>query len=233
MTSRTKFGTCRLTGLTGKYIKSHIIPRSLTIESSRGTPLAQQGPGGRQIRRWTSWYDDELVTQDGETILQSYDDWAKKFLTLNKLIWTSWGKDHAINTPDFQKVFKHFGYRRIAINNNDARQLRLFFLSLLWRAAATELPAFKAVDLSPEELEKLRLMVSKGETEPVEFFPIQLIQLSTRNVPHNFAAEKITKHEPVSDPTTGQLLPDRFRAIDVYRLFFDGLVVYFEINVDK
>ncbi|MBV8438953.1 MAG: hypothetical protein JO312_00070 [Hyphomicrobiales bacterium] len=173
-----------------------------------------------------------MVTQDGETILQGYDDWAKKFLIRNKLTWTSWGRDQTINTPDFQTVFKHFGYRRILTNNDDGKQLRLFFLSLLWRVAATDMPEFKVVRLLPEELETLGLMVLKGETEPLEFFPIQLIQLSTRNWPHNFSAEIITKVEPLLDPATGQLVSNP-PPKNAYRLFFDGLVVHFVIDADK
>jgi hypothetical protein len=229
--TRSKIGRCRLTGVTGKYVRSHIIPRSLTIEASPGSPLIQQDVSGRHIRRWTSWYDDELVTQEGEDILQGYDDWGKKFLRQHKLLWTSWGKDHALNAPDFHNLLNQFGYRKLA--NIDGKMLRLFLLSLLWRVAATNLPEFRAVDLSAQELESLRLMVLNGQTEPAEFFPISLTQLSTRNVPHNFAAETITKREPVLDPITLELVQNQYRVIDAYRLFFDGLVVHFNINVDK
>jgi hypothetical protein len=87
-----KFGTCKLTGLKGKYVKSHIVPQAFTIGLRKGHPLYQKGAQGKYFRKWSSWYDSELVTKEGEVILAKYDDWAAKILADKKLVWTSWGE---------------------------------------------------------------------------------------------------------------------------------------------
>jgi hypothetical protein len=127
-------------------------------------------------------------------------------------------------------VYEHLGFRRIA--DFDDNKLRLFFLSLLWRAAASTLAAFSAVVLPDDKLEKLRQMVLHGDPEPYEFFPVCLTQLSTRNLRHNFSAERTAKYERIVDPTSGDLIPAQFRPVEVFRFYFDGLVAYFHIDVD-
>ena len=62
-------GICKLTGITGKLVKSHLIPQALTQPEFKGTPLIQVGNGKIPIRRWSSWYDSSIVTSDGEAIL--------------------------------------------------------------------------------------------------------------------------------------------------------------------
>jgi hypothetical protein len=89
MSGGIKFGKCRLTGRQGHFVKSHIIPEALTEATWRGQPLTQQEKGGRLIKRRTSWYDDKLVTSEGEAVLQKYDDWAIKFFRTHKLIWSA------------------------------------------------------------------------------------------------------------------------------------------------
>jgi hypothetical protein len=192
-------GMCKLTRVTGKFIASHIVPQALTEGSWDDHPLLQRAPNGRTIRRWTSWNDPELVRQEGEDILQELDDWAIKFFRERKLIWSSWEK-MSLEVPDHDLVYEGRGLRKLA--DVDGVRLRQFFLSLLWRAAATNLPEFEAVSLPETDLETLRRMVLNGEVEPLHFYPIALTRLSTRNWPHNFSAPRITKNEPVADPTS-------------------------------
>ena len=73
---RRKTGTCRLAGMRGEFVEAHILPKALTRPERRGAALYQYRSGHRPIRRWTSWYDTNLVTGDGERILEEYDGWA-------------------------------------------------------------------------------------------------------------------------------------------------------------
>jgi hypothetical protein len=221
-------GRCKLTRVAGKFIASHIVPQALTEGAWNDQPLQQRAPNGRIIKRWTSWNDTELVIQEGEDILQELDDWAIKFFRERKLIWSSW-ETMTLEVPDHDLVYEGRGLRKLA--DVDGVRLRQFFLSLLWRAAATNLPEFGAVSLPEDDLEKLRLMVLHGDVKPLHFYPIALTQLSTRNWPHNFAAQRITKNEPVPDPTSGELIYGAVRQIDSYRFYFDGLVAHFDIDV--
>lgn len=231
MTGNARVGYCKLTGNHGRYVKSHIIPEALTETVWKGRPLTQRGQNGRNLRRWTSWYDPRLVTAEGEAILSDYDNWAIEFFRERKLIWSSWGAMEELELPDHHwGPERRFGYRKL--EGIDGDRLRLFFLSLLWRAAATTLHEFNAVSLAPEELAQLGEMVLTGKVDPYHFYPISLIQFSTRNFPHNHAATRLVKHEPIVDPTTGLPSSETGREIQYYRFFFDGLVAHMHINDD-
>lgn len=51
----------------------------------------------------------------------------------------------------------------------DAARLRLFFLSLLWRAAASTRGEFAAITLPPDDLEHLRRIVLGVEVPAPDF----------------------------------------------------------------
>jgi len=114
----------------------------------------------------------------------------------------------------------------------DCPRLRLFFLSLLWRAAETNLFEFNAVSMPANELAQLREMVLHGRVEPYDFYPVTLIQLWTRNFPHNWSASRLIKRQPMVDPVTEKLVEGASREIDHYRFYFDGLIAHMHINDD-
>src|SRR5208337_2570967 len=153
MTGNVRFGQCKLTGTHGRYVDAHIIPEALTETLWKGKPLIQIGRHGRRIKRWTTWYDRKLVTAEGEAILAKYDDWAINFFRQKKLIWSSWGPMEQLDLPDHSLGPGRFGLRKL--DGVDCARLRLFFLSLLWRAAATSLFEFDLVALPAHELAQL------------------------------------------------------------------------------
>lgn len=225
MSGEIKFGTCRLTGRRGHFVKSHIIPEALTEATWRGQPLTQKGRGGRLIKRWTSWYDDKLVTSEGETVLQKYDDWAITFFKKHKLIWSAiFPPLGRLETADHQWCAElNTGIRRIIDETN---MLRLFFLSLLWRAATINRFEFGSVSMPDNDREKLREMVLSGRAQPREFYPITLTQLITIGFPHNWSAYRDTK----TIPNVGT--DDSPRVVDIFRFYFDGLIAHMHINDD-
>jgi hypothetical protein len=230
VSGNVRIGQCKLTGTHGRYVDAHIIPEALTETVWKGKPLTQNGRHGRRIKRWTSWYDSRLVTAEGEDILARYDDWAIKFFRQKKLIWSSWGPMEQLDLPDHSWGPGRWGYRKL--DGVDCARLRLFFLSLLWRAAATSLFEFDLVALPANELAQLRDMVLYGQVEPYHFYPIMLAQLSTRNFPHNRAVGRLIKRQLVPDTITGNLVEDFWREIHHYRFFFDGLIAHMHINDD-
>ena len=226
MSGGIKFGKCRLTGRRGHFVKSHIIPEALTEATWRGQPLTQQGKGGRLIKRWTSWYDDKLVTSEGEAVLQKYDDWAIKFFRTHKLIWSAiFPPLGRLETADHQWSDElNMGVRRIV---DETSMLRLFFLSLLWRAATTNRFEFESVSIPDNDREKLREMVLSGRAQPREFYPITLTQLITIGFPHNWSAYRDTKKIPDSETNYNS-----FREVDIFRFYFDGLIAHMHISDD-
>ena len=191
-----KYGVCKLTGRSGKFVKSHLLPRALTRPNVAGEYFISGGQGRRPKKSWTSWYDEELVIKKGEDILADYDNWAIAELRRLELVWSGWGTKSSfpLETPEwFDPQPEGFGLRQVECSNPD--KLRLFFLSLLWRAAATTLPEFGDINLEPEELELLRTMVLNRDPQPLNFCPTMLLQICSKELPHNlgpFATEALS-----------------------------------------
>jgi hypothetical protein len=62
----------------------------------------------------------------------------------------------------------------------------MFFLSLLWRSAATNLRGFSLIKINPARLDQLKEMVLSRTPEPYNFFSVQLAQMLTRGLQHNY-----------------------------------------------
>lgn len=210
-------GTCKLTGTHGKFVASHLIPKALTRPAITGAPLLQYGSGMKPSRRWDSWYDKNLVTREGEDILTALDTWAITELRKHKLVWSGWGPMTALTTGHDAIGGTPWGSRRI--KPIDTQRLRLFFLSLLWRAAASSRPEFSEVALPPDELECLRAMIVGGNHEPLHFYPMALVQLSTMGEIHNQTPFADMKRVPAMGNEPERLIP-------IFRFYFDGLIIH-------
>lgn len=211
-------GTCKLTGEVGPLVKAHILPASLTSPSPGGFPFAQAGRDHPPIKRWTSWYDPNIVTRVGEDILERYDTWAVASLRQHRLVWSGWGEDQALSAPDFIRIpgVEEWGFRKIV--NLDGARLRLFFLSLLWRAAVSEMVEFNEIQIGAAESRRLRKMVAEGNPNPLHRFPMTLTQLTTKGDVHNLTP--LAQQRP-----RGAFRGDK-RLIPIFRFYFDGLIVH-------
>lgn len=209
---------CKLTLRSGPFVDSHILPEALTRPSIRGNALYQYGNGGRPTRRWSSWYDSQLVTEEGERYLADLDTWAISALRDHKLVWSGWGQAKDLGSHH-AKMNDFLGVRMIS--GLDTKRLRLFFYSLMWRAAASERFEFKDIAISDEDLETLRQAIL-GEVEPpLRFYPVQLTQLSTKGVMHNQTPIQDVKYVP------NLLVPSAPPyKLPTFRFYFDGLIAH-------
>lgn len=214
-------GICKLTGQSGPLIKAHIIPQALTRPAQRNLPFVQLHPDRPPVRRWSSWYDSALVVQAGEDILTSYDTWAVEALRREKMVWSSWGSQKSLGSLQYNIGDSPWGIREI--RSIDQKKLRLFLLSLLWRAAATDLPEFNTISLPSEDMETLRVMLCNGDPGSPLFYPAQITQLSTIGIIHNHAPLADMKRIPVLDSD-----PLNFIHMPIFRFYFDGLIVHFD-----
>lgn len=212
-----EMGVCKLTGAVGKYVDAHLIPKALTKQDAPGAPFIQSGGGSAPVRRWSSWYDRELVIRAGEDILAEFDDWAIRELRKHKLVWSGWGPLQRLT--ESHNVIDNSPYGLREIKGIDPKKLRLFFLSLLWRGAATRRPEFSEVDVPPEDIEQLRQMLINKQPEPFRFYPITLTQLSTMGEVHNLTPIFQVKNVP------GFGLSED-RAVPMFRYYFDGLIAH-------
>lgn len=215
---RRPHGFCKLTHRVGAFVDSHIIPEALTRPSVRGSPLLQYGDGAHPTRRWSSWYDPQLVTAEGEKYLSDLDTWAIAQLREHKLVWSGWGTETDLgmhHTP----INNIFGIRKI--EGIDTKRLRLFFLSLLWRAAASSRYEFKEISVTPRDLEMLRRAILGLEEPPLGFYPVQLTQLSTKGVMHNHTPIPNLKYAPnLDDPKAPPY------ELPTFRFYMDGLIAH-------
>lgn len=215
---RLRVGTCKLTGQAGMFVDSHIIPEALTRPSVRGRPFFQLGEGRPTTRQWTSWYDPELVTAEGESYLSDLDGWAIATLRRHKLVWSGWGQEESLGDLSTH-VYQCVGIR--AVDNLDTKRLRLFFHSLLWRAAASSRSEFKDIVVSSDDLELLRNAILGLSDPPMSFYPIQLTQLSTRGVTHNQTPISDVKYLPHPYVQGGEPI-----ALPTFRFYLDGLIAH-------
>lgn len=218
-----KTGTCRLTGATGKFVKSHLLPLALTKPAKPGNYFIEGGGDSRPKRVHSSWYDESLVTQAGEDVLRDYDTWGIEELRRLKLVWSGWGPMLVLSAPDWQKFphtrpeFSLTGIRFVV--SRDTNRFRLFFLSLLWRAAATNLSAFNSIKLDDAELALLGDILLGKKPAPPTFYPVSLLQIDSIGARHNFVP--IVQESQSDDGQGGTLY------WSTYRFYFDGLIMQF------
>lgn len=220
--SRPKFGTCKLTGIVGPYVKSHIIPAALTKPAYPGGMLFQHGSGRRAQKRRTSWYDPAMLSAEGEKVLSDLDDWGIKFLRRERLVWSGFGPinrvEPDISLSDLGPDLHDYGMRNLMVA--EAENLRRFFLSLLWRASVSMLPEMDEVQLSENDQDQLASYLLGKEGLPLTFFPCWLTQHHQVGFPHNQTPIRRVKTFPsvVGSPE---------QAVSIYRFYFDGLVAHF------
>lgn len=214
-------GICALTHDEGEFIAAHLIPKALTRPSLPGRPLVQIASGKKPTRHWDSWYDNQLVTIKGENILTEFDTWAIRHLRAHKLVWSGWGQAQTLEGLYSPLPDSPWGLRRV--DGIDTLKLRLYFLSLLWRAAATSRVEFAGVDISREDLERLRIMLNERNATPISFYRIQLTQLSTKGVIHNMPP--IAQYKEIRNSVIG--FPHRLEKI--FRFYFDGLIAHIHL----
>lgn len=100
---------------------------------------------------------DKLLCGDCEDIIKEYEDYAKKIIYLNA-------------KPAIEVEKKAY-----CNNNYDYRLLKLFVLSLLWRASISSQDSFKQASLGKYE-EELRDILLDGLNTSVDNYPSYLYQ---------------------------------------------------------
>jgi len=211
-----KVGICALTGERGRLVRSHILPRALTRLTLTGEKAIESGLGIPSKRRPPTWYDDALVTRRGEDILEKIDAKAIAELRRRHLVWSGWGDSQTIPTDDADWVDGKPFCRWVDIPQPE--MLRVFFISLAWRAAASNRPECEWVQLAPEEIDDLRRRVVTGDPGDPADYPVQLFQCVDRGPDHNRTPLLEEQSVPLADGSAQEL-----RYI---RIYLEGLTAY-------
>ncbi len=218
--NKSIFGHCALTGTHGKFVKCHIIPQAFTRPKVRGEALYQSSRGKGERRRWSSWYDKQLVTREGENFLSDIDDAAIKMLRRHQLVWSGW----TVFRPHFEKMaltLPDHGFRKVKTSN--ASTIIRFALSVAWRASASSLPDMAEATLEAEQEQRLKDFVLGEPIVGASPFPVSLTQISTLGMIHNQSplvdVKKILDIEGTDD-----------HFVKIMRIYLDGLVLHVHLS---
>lgn len=193
---------CKLTGNEGKGVRAHIIPKSFyAIDPDEKGPVKlitnMRGKYSKKVP--VGIYDTTIVTEEGERFFTEWDDYAAELLIKNKAA--------------FEPVVHNDEVVAFHIENYDYRRLKLFFLSVLWRASVSNQEFFRRVNLGPHE-EYIRKALLAGDPGNTDWYSICLAKWSDR-----------TEGAGMMDPYR-----TRFDGLTYYVMYFEHYIVYFKVD---
>jgi len=193
---------CRLCLEHRKLIKAHIIPESffLPLRSGKKVPEIHSNIECEYPKKTPiGIYDTSILCSKCDKAIGVWDNYAQQLLLKD------FGEDLAV----------YHGSKKVAytIDAFDYDKLKLFFISVLWRASISDQYFYKRVNLGAYE-SVLREMILSNNPGAPEDFPVVIAKFDDPNV-------------------TGMLDPhkDNFDGINFYRFYMTGFVIY--VKVDK
>ena len=194
---------CKFCGNDRKLIKAHVIPEAF-FRRSRSNPtslrLITNRAGEHEKRAPIGMYDRALVCGDCESLWKTWDEYAQILLA-----------DPPLNSEARYRNGKILAH---IVKDYDYDKLKLFFISMLWRASASTQPFFSKIMLGPFEQAAKELILSRDPGAPEDFAVI----LAKFNA-------SLAKHVTLD--------PDRLELWGVkwYRFYIAGYVAH--VKVDK
>lgn len=171
---------CRLCNVDKPLIDAHIIPRSIYEEAKDGRDthliVVQNKPGTYPKKLPIGFYDNSILCSECDGRLGRFDEYGKKFI---------FGLEHnsePVKSPDGKLV-------ALKATNFDYTKLRLFFLSVLWRASVSRLESFSRVSLGKYESDVHKLIHRQDPGDP-SMFPVFLTRFTGVNL-------RLTMMDPV------------------------------------
>lgn len=197
-TGPAKFGQCKLCGEPAALVNSHIIPRAFfDLKPTEPTTLFSNTPGQYPKKAPDAVYD-RIVCDSCERSFSLYDDYAIKTLKLN--------------LAHYRRVQQFGGPPTLIASNIDYRLLKLFCVSVLWRASVSMHPFYKRVQLGPLE-KKAKEILASGQP----------------GIANEFAAWwsffDIDWEFPITDP-----FRERWSGVTAYRFYFGRVIGYFKAD---
>ncbi len=196
---------CKLTGKSGKGVKAHVLPMAfyeLPQQEEGPLKLVTNTPGIYPKRAPIGIYDQNMVTRDGEERFGPWDDYACQIL-LQRF-------KEFIPITDGQQI----GAWRLP--DVDYSLMKLFALSVLWRAHASTHPAFAKVDLGAYEPRIRRLLLEK-DPGAEEQFSVCIV----RWIDDGFG------------PVFMNPFRERYDGVNFYRVYCGRYVIYIKVDQRK
>jgi len=193
---------CQLCNQEKKLINAHIIPRSFfsdLTEEGRAPIVIDDKAGSYPKRTPIGIYDSEILCEDCERLFSIWDDYGRQFLSQD---------------IDEDKYVLSNG-ERLACNFGayDYARLKMFFLSVLWRASVSKNKFFYQVQLGPYQ-ERLKEIVLSGDPGGRDDFAVAL-----------------SKFDKEANET-GYLNPNRvdWEGVNHYRLYINSYMAIIKVT---
>jgi len=193
---------CKLCGENKKLIKSHIIPEGFFRPLRSGDMVPEIHSNINDVfpkRSPIGIYDKTILCEKCDKYLGVWDGYAQKLLIQD------FSEELAVQKGNTKTAYK--------IDKYDYKQLKLFFLSVLWRASISSQTFYSKIEIGPHEDIIKEMINHEDPGEPFDY------------------AVSLAKF---SDPrVTAMLDPHkkRFDGINYCQFYITGFVVY--IKVDK
>ena len=197
-------GFCKMCSETRSLIKAHVIPRSFFKQLNDGSgalKVAANKPGTYPRTSPAGVYDNELVCGRCEELFAPWDGYAQKLLL--EPYNDSWYIE--LESQRYAYVFQEVDYRR----------LKLFFVSLLWRASTSAEGFYERIRLGPFE-DSAKHMILENDPGETERFAVILARFE----------------DPLGRTMLG---PDRTKLFDINycRFYLAGYVAYVKVDQRK
>ncbi|MCD6670830.1 hypothetical protein LT068_17525 [Vibrio cholerae] len=188
-----------------KLIKAHIIPESFFVSMKSGNkPLKviTNILGVYPKKSPIGIYDRNILCRECENRFQKIDDYAFRILIAEE--------DKQIPVYNDDVVV---GYQ---LNNVDVSRLKLFFISILWRASISEQPFFSKINLGELE-DKAKSLIWNESSGGADDFSFVLAKFD--NVSGNVS-------KTIMDPH-----PEIWFGANCYRFYFYGYILYIKADL--
>jgi hypothetical protein len=192
--------TCKFCGREAKLIEAHVIPRSFfRLDPSDRLParLATNVEGRHAQNIPKGIYDRELLCLPCERQFSEWDDYGAELFVRG---WSS------IDT--LVAGTEHVGY---GLPSYDYDKLKLFFLSVLWRAHASAHTMFAKIDLGVREIALKQSLIDRNAGD-LQHFGVVL--------------------EAFDDENVGMLNPEteRIEGLRFVRMYLGHIIVFVKVD---
>ncbi len=162
---------CKLCRESADFGKSHVIPESFFLHRKieHETPILSTNKAwAYPKKRPIGEYDPEILCKECETIFNSWDSYGKELL-INK-------------QSDFKTTEENGNILGYYTESFDYVKLKMFFISILWRASVSKRDLYAKVSLGPHE-DILRDMIINTAPGTRDDYDIQLFRFAGVDYP--------------------------------------------------
>ena len=188
---------CRLCDTDRPLIKAHVVPEGF-FRVFRDMQVFSNKRGAHPRRSPTGVYDKSILCQNCDNGFSPWDKHAQEVLL-----------------HDFSdETAIYYGARKIGwkITRFDYRSLKLFFLSLLWRASVSTHEFYRRISIGPLEAE-LRAMIVNADPGVAETFAVTLSRFD-----HPALRGMLDPHR------------ERYDGVNYCRFYLAGFVAHIKVD---